>query len=91
MHHFAERGIHAARVEDIAAEIGIAKGSIFQHFETKDGLFLAAYRASASMLPAYMDSSPHLTTGSSGNELMVRKRSEPDPLPLTPGGPCRDS
>jgi AcrR family transcriptional regulator len=55
MRHFAERGYQAARVEDIAAEIGIAKGSIFQHFGTKDGLFLAAYEIAASKLPAYLD------------------------------------
>ncbi|MGA9759662.1 MAG: helix-turn-helix domain-containing protein, partial [Candidatus Sulfotelmatobacter sp.] len=30
--HFAENGYHAARVGDIAAALGIAKGSIFQHF-----------------------------------------------------------
>jgi len=39
MAHFAEHGFHAARVGDIAAELGIAKGSIFQHFKSKDGLF----------------------------------------------------
>lgn len=32
MRLFAEQGYHAARVGDIAAELGIAKGSIFQHF-----------------------------------------------------------
>jgi AcrR family transcriptional regulator len=37
--HFAERGYSAARVEDIAAQLGIAKGSVFQHFKSKDGLF----------------------------------------------------
>jgi AcrR family transcriptional regulator len=39
MRHFAEQGYHAARVGDIAAALGIAKGSIFQHFGSKDGLF----------------------------------------------------
>jgi len=39
MQHFAENGYHAARVGDIAAGLGIAKGSIFQHFGSKDGLF----------------------------------------------------
>ncbi len=53
--HFAEHGFQAARVGSIAAEVGVAKGSIFQHFESKDGLFLAAYRKASSTLPAYMD------------------------------------
>lgn len=55
MRHFAERGYQGARVEDIAAELGIAKGSIFQHFGSKAGLFLAVYRAAVSMLPAWLD------------------------------------
>ena len=41
--HFAERGYHDARVGDIAAALGIAKGSIFQHFGNKDGLFFEVY------------------------------------------------
>ena len=53
--HFAEHGFQATRVESIAAEVGVAKGSIFQHFDSKDGLFLAAYRKASSTLPAYMD------------------------------------
>ena len=39
MKHFAENGYHAARVGDIASQLSIAKGSIFQHFGSKDGLF----------------------------------------------------
>src|SRR5262245_56156984 len=54
LRHFAERGYEAARVEDLAASLGIAKGSIFQHFESKDGLFLAAYKRAVGMLPSYL-------------------------------------
>ncbi|HVQ29258.1 MAG TPA: helix-turn-helix domain-containing protein [Vicinamibacteria bacterium] len=55
MRHFAERGYEAARVEDLARELGIAKGSVFQHFGTKEGLFLAAYRRAVEALPRYQD------------------------------------
>ena len=55
MRHFAKRGYQAARVEDIATELGIAKGSIFQHFGSKEGLFLAAYKESVSAFEAYLD------------------------------------
>ena len=55
LRHFAEHGYHAARVEDVAREMGIAKGSVFQHFGTKEGLFLAAYKKAVTMLPAYQD------------------------------------
>jgi len=55
LRHFAEHGYHAARVEDVARELGIAKGSVFQHFGTKEGLFLAAYKKAVTLLPAYQD------------------------------------
>jgi TetR/AcrR family transcriptional regulator len=52
--HFAERGYSAARVEDIAAQLGIAKGSVFQHFRSKDGLFFEAYKKAVQSFPKYM-------------------------------------
>ena len=55
MRHFAEHGYHAVRVGDIAAELGIAKGSIFQHFYSKDGLFFEVYKKAVRSLPAYLD------------------------------------
>jgi len=53
LRHFAEHGYHSARVEDVARELGIAKGSVFQHFGTKEALFLAAYKKAVALLPAY--------------------------------------
>jgi AcrR family transcriptional regulator len=41
-------------VEDVAAELGISKGSVFQHFGSKAGLFLAAYRRAVETLPAWL-------------------------------------
>ena len=58
MRHFAEAGYEAARVEDLAKELGIAKGSVFQHFGSKEGLFLAAYRRAVEALPRYLDAPP---------------------------------
>lgn len=52
--HFAEHGYSAARVEDIAAELQIAKGSVFQHFKSKDGLFFEAYKKAVRSFPKYM-------------------------------------
>jgi TetR/AcrR family transcriptional regulator len=52
---FAEQGYQGTRVEQIAAELGIAKGSIFQHFGSKSGLFLAAYKEAVGRLPAWLD------------------------------------
>jgi AcrR family transcriptional regulator len=56
--HFAERGYSAARVEDIAAQLGIAKGSVFQHFKSKDGLFFEAYKKAVQSFPKYMHAPP---------------------------------
>jgi TetR/AcrR family transcriptional regulator len=55
MRSFAEHGYQGARVEDVAIELGIAKGSIFQHFGSKAGLFLAAYRRAIESRPAWLD------------------------------------
>jgi TetR/AcrR family transcriptional regulator len=62
MRHFAEQGYQGARVEDIAAELGIAKGSIFQHFGSKAGLFIAAYKKAVTSLPAWLDAPEEVTT-----------------------------
>ena len=53
--HFAEHGYHAARVGDIAIALGIAKGSIFQHFGSKDGLFFEVYKRAVRSFPKYLD------------------------------------
>src|SRR6185369_10887372 len=63
MRHFAERGYQAARIEDIATELSIAKGSVFQHFGSKEGLFLAGYQKAVSSFPAYLDAPPAVVAG----------------------------
>jgi TetR/AcrR family transcriptional regulator len=55
MRHFAEHGYHVARVGDMASELGIAKGSIFQHFGSKDGLFFEVYKKAVRSFPRYLD------------------------------------
>jgi AcrR family transcriptional regulator len=55
MRHFAEYGYHAARVGDIASALGIAKGSVFQHFGSKDGLFFEVYKKAVRSFPRYLD------------------------------------
>jgi AcrR family transcriptional regulator len=55
MRHFAEHGYRGAHIEDIAGEVGVAKGTVFLHFGSKEGLFLAAYERAVGMLPAWLD------------------------------------
>ncbi len=52
---FAEQGYHGARMDDLAATLGIAKGSIFQHFGSKEGLFLHVYKNAVRSFPKYLD------------------------------------
>ena len=58
--HFAEHGYHDARVGDIAIALGIAKGSIFQHFGSKDGLFFEVYKRAVRSFAKYLDAPPEI-------------------------------
>jgi TetR/AcrR family transcriptional regulator len=60
MQHFAQNGYHAAKVGDMAAALGIAKGSIFQHFGSKDGLFFEVYKRAVRSFPKYLDAPPEV-------------------------------
>ena len=55
MRHFAERGFQDTRIADIADELNIAKGSIFQYFDSKQGLFLEVFKQAVSSFPTYLD------------------------------------
>jgi AcrR family transcriptional regulator len=55
MRHFAEHGYRGTRVEDVAAESGVAKGTVFLDFGSKEDLFLAVYQHAVSKLPAWLD------------------------------------
>jgi len=61
MRHFAERGYQATRIEDVATDLAIAKGSVFQHFGSKEGLFLAAYKKAVTSFAAYLDAPSAVT------------------------------
>ena len=46
-----ERGYHDTRVDDVVAAAGLARGSFYRHFDTKDHLFYAlAEQAAARMI-----------------------------------------
>jgi AcrR family transcriptional regulator len=60
MRLFAEHGYRGAKIEDIATELQIAKGSIFQHFGSKAELFLEAYKRAVTELRAWLDAPPEI-------------------------------
>jgi AcrR family transcriptional regulator len=55
MTHFAQHGFRGTRIEDIAHDVGVAKGTVFLDFGSKEGLFLAAYQRAVQMLPAWLE------------------------------------
>ena len=55
MRRFADRGYRGTRVEDVANEVGVAKGTVFLDFGSKEGLFLEAFKRAVSLLPAWLD------------------------------------
>jgi AcrR family transcriptional regulator len=63
MRHFAEHGFRGTRVEDIATEVGVAKGTVFLAFGTKEGLFLAAFQRAVGLLPAWLDAPEEVVEG----------------------------
>lgn len=38
---FAQRGYHEAKIADIAAETGVSVGTLYNHFDSKEAVFLA--------------------------------------------------
>ena len=47
---FAEKGYHGTNLNDVASEVGIARGTIYLHFETKDELLSAIIRQAEEQL-----------------------------------------
>jgi TetR/AcrR family acrAB operon transcriptional repressor len=57
---FAERGYHAARMDDLVRESGLSKGSLYWHFESKEDVFLALFDAlEAEVFAAWDDEETH--------------------------------
>jgi AcrR family transcriptional regulator len=71
LHAFAERGYQGTKVEDVAAELAISKGSVFQHFGSKAGLFLAAFRKAVEKLPAWLDAPDEVRPRASGRSSSI--------------------
>jgi AcrR family transcriptional regulator len=55
MRLFAENGYQGSRMEDLAKRLGISKASIFQYFDSKEALFLEAYKKAVALLPSWLD------------------------------------
>lgn len=52
---FARKGYHRTTVEEIARGIGVAKGTIYYHFENKEDLYLAVIREGVYLFKQKLD------------------------------------
>ena len=71
MRLWSERGFAATRLEDVAAGAGIAKGTIYRYFPSKEALFEAALQ---DRIAATMDRARDMATGFDGPTRMVLSR-----------------
>jgi TetR/AcrR family transcriptional regulator len=64
-HKFLEHGFHGTTVEEIAAEADVSVGSIYVHFQSKEGLYLALIERALEIEERYMDDAfkPTLSLG----------------------------
>lgn len=57
---FADKGYHAARMDDLVKASGLSKGSLYWHFESKEDVFLAVFDAlEAEVFAAWDDEETH--------------------------------
>ncbi len=81
---FARKGFAATRVEDVAAEAGIGKGSVYLSFDSRDALLDAAFEALTAasehiLREAQADTEPALDRlGSLVRAALAAASSEPD-------------
>ncbi len=52
--HFARRGYQGTDLQELADELGVGKGTLYRHFGSKEGLFLAAADRAIGGLFAYV-------------------------------------
>lgn len=68
---FAENGFRATRLDDVAARAGVAKGTVYLYFESKEALFEAAVRS--RIVPA-VEQAGHLVQGFEGSTAELLRR-----------------
>lgn len=85
LEHFERYGVRKARIDDICREIGIAKGSFYAFFPSKEELFMAIVedRETAHMadIVAFIDTAPGDDRARAGGFFdLIRDKIERDPV-----------
>jgi TetR/AcrR family transcriptional regulator, fatty acid metabolism regulator protein len=52
---FAKRGFHATRVSDVASAAGVADGTIYLYFKSKDALLVSLFESHVERLLAFLE------------------------------------
>jgi len=82
---FSERGYHRTRMTDIASDLGVSKGAIYQYFDSKEQLFIESIRhhgeRRARVVRGFLDSGSikSISTGEFFDEMLELRRGS---LPL---------
>jgi len=58
IHCFAKKGFHATSIQEIVDELGMAKGSIYFYFKSKDDLLISVFEYYVEMLYERMEGMP---------------------------------
>jgi len=69
---FASKGFHATSIQDIAEEVGIAKGSVYLHFKSKEDVLISALKHTVHRMIEEVASAASVP-GLSPRERLVRK------------------
>ena len=69
---FAAQGLHAARMDDIAARAGVSVGTLYNHFADREALLCAALGARRAELLLSLDSALGETSGEPFEALLGR-------------------
>ena len=52
--HFLDKGFHGTKIEDVATDADVATGSIYVHFGSKEGLYLALIERALQVEEGYL-------------------------------------
>jgi AcrR family transcriptional regulator len=52
--HFLDKGFHGTKIEDVATDADVATGSIYVHFGSKEGLYLALIERALKVEEGYL-------------------------------------